>query len=111
MKKLPTDRQVLRYIFEMYKTAYPGPLGTSGRGSNDPYVPVDVKAVAERPGCDAELIFGRLYYHLDAKHRYKQKNGKWGHPLADGVSTAKGTVWRAQRADFHFLLHPVPDAN
>ena len=27
----------------------------------------------------------------------------WGHPLAASVSTAKGTLWRAQRACFRFL--------
>jgi hypothetical protein len=75
MKKLPTDRQVLCCIFEMYATAYPGPVVAGGRGTNDPYVPIDVTAVAGRLGCTPELIFGRLYYHLDAKHRYKQDNG------------------------------------
>jgi len=75
MKKLPTDRKVLRCIYEMYEAEYPGPAGADGRGSNDPYVPVDVKAVAARLNCSPELVFGRLYYHLDAKHRYKQDSG------------------------------------
>ncbi len=29
-----------------------------------------------------------------------------GHPLVDGVSTEKGSLWRAQRADFRFHCYP-----
>lgn len=58
----------------MYESSYPGPTADA-RASNDPYVPIDVTAVAARLNCRAELIFGRLYYHLDAKYRYKQDNG------------------------------------
>ena len=59
----------------MYEASYPGiPLGAT-RGDNDPYLSIDVKAVAEKLGCKSELLFGYLYYHLDAKHRYKQSEG------------------------------------
>jgi hypothetical protein len=39
MSHLPTDREVLRCIFEMYESAYPGETN-GGKGVNDPYVPV-----------------------------------------------------------------------
>ena len=42
MSKLPTDREVLQCIFEMYESSFPGSKGTEERGSNDPYVPIDV---------------------------------------------------------------------
>jgi hypothetical protein len=74
MSKLPTDRQVLRCIYEMYESSYPGVLQGDGRGENDPYLPINIHAVAERLECKPELLFGRLYYYLDAKHRYKQDN-------------------------------------
>jgi hypothetical protein len=32
-------------------------------------VPIDIVAVAERFAIDADIIFGRLYYHLDPKYR------------------------------------------
>ena len=59
----------------MYESSYPGPKDASGRGENDPYVAIDLHAVASKLGCNAELLFGRLYYHLEAKYRYKQDNG------------------------------------
>ncbi len=75
MKRLPTDRQILKCIFEMYESEYPGiPVGST-RGENDPHLPIDVRAVAKRLGCNAELLFGRLYYHLDHRYRYKQDSG------------------------------------
>jgi hypothetical protein len=76
MNLLPTDRQVLKCLFEMYEPTYPGETN-GGKGENDPYVPVDLRAVAARLGTKPELLFGRLYYHLDAKHRYQQDSGAW----------------------------------
>lgn len=73
MNRLPTDREVLRCIFEMYDPAYPG----EPKGGNDPYLPVDLRAVAAKLNTKPELLFGRLYYHLDAKHRYQQDGGAW----------------------------------
>ena len=75
MKRLPTDREILKCIFDLYESDYPGPKGEDGRGANDPLIPIDLTKVAARLGCGTELIFGRLYYHLDAKYRYKQDNG------------------------------------
>lgn len=74
MSRLPTDREVLKCIFEMYKDNYPGEK-VGSKGANDPFVPVDLGAVAARLDTKPELLFGRLYYHLDPKHRYKQKSG------------------------------------
>lgn len=74
MSRLPTDREVLKCIFELYKDNYPGEKA-GGKGVNDPFVPVDLRAVAARLNIRPELLFGHLYYHLDAKHRYKQDSG------------------------------------
>jgi len=76
MSRLPTDREVLRCIFEIYGPAYPGEKN-GVKGVNDPYVPVDLRAVAAKLDTKPELLFGRLYYHLDAKHRYQQDGGAW----------------------------------
>lgn len=44
-------------------------------GKNDPYMPIDLRGVAAKLECKPELLFGRLYYRLDAKYRYTQDNG------------------------------------
>jgi hypothetical protein len=75
MSRLPTDREVLQCIYTMYESAFPGPPSSNGRPENDPYLPIDVSAVAQRLEVKPELLFGRLYYHLDQKYRYKQNDG------------------------------------
>ncbi len=75
MIKLPTDRFLLQCIFDMYARDYPGPKDERGAGVNDPYVPIDVHAVAKKVGMPPELVFGRLYFHLDQKYRYKHEGG------------------------------------
>jgi len=79
MSALPTDRDILKCIFEMYESAYPGKEAEGARGKNDPYMPIKIYEVAARLGCSAEMLFGRLYYHLDAKHRYTQDGGAQVH--------------------------------
>jgi len=71
---LPTDREILRCNFEMYAPAYPGKEPGEARGKNDPYMPINVHEVAAHLNCSPEMLFGRLYYHLDAKYRYTQDN-------------------------------------
>ena len=75
MNRLPTDRFVLQCIYDMYEGSYPGKKGPDNKGENDPYLAIDIPAVAAKLQCSPELLFGRLYYHLDQKYRYKQENG------------------------------------
>jgi hypothetical protein len=35
-------------------------------------VPIDIEALAEHFGVDVDIIFGRLYYHLEKKFGYTQ---------------------------------------
>lgn len=79
MNSLPTDREILKCIFGMYEANYPGNENEETRGKNDPYLPIKVSDVAARLKCSPEMLFGRLYYHLDAKHRYVQDNGAQVH--------------------------------
>jgi hypothetical protein len=59
----------------MYESSYPGAPMAAGSGENDPFMPIEISAIANKLKYKPELLFGRLYYFLDAKHRYKQENG------------------------------------
>lgn len=59
----------------MYESSFPGKETGEARGKNDPYLPIKVHEVATRLGCSPEMLFGRLYYHLDQQYRYTQDNG------------------------------------
>jgi hypothetical protein len=62
-QQIPLDKDVLRCIYDLYESEYPGP-------PNDPYLPIDINLVSKNLHCKQELIFGRLYFHLDKKYRY-----------------------------------------
>lgn len=74
MSRLPTDREVLQCIYEMYESSYPGKALENGQGENDPFVSIDIREIARKLDCSPELLFGRLFYYLDQKYRYKQDN-------------------------------------
>lgn len=59
----------------MYQSSYPGAPLADGSGENDPYLPIEISAISKKLKYRPELLFGRLYYYLDQKHRYKQENG------------------------------------
>ena len=64
MKPLPTDLEILNAIYERYYNEFA--LGTR---ANKAVHPDDVKAVARDLNVDADIVFGRLYYHLEPKYR------------------------------------------
>jgi hypothetical protein len=67
---LPTDRTVLRCIYDMYEAEYPGEK-VGAEYKNDPYLAIDVRAVAAKLDTKPELLFGRL--HADLGKRYCQR--------------------------------------
>jgi len=92
MNRIPTEREVLRCIYAMYESEYPGSPAVGGRGENDPYVAIDVSAVAAKLRCKSELLFGYLYYHLDAKHKYEQSENVHVHLFAIKVGQKRHGV-------------------
>ena len=87
MKRPPTDREILRNIHKRYLAQF----GDFVRG--DPasereskiYVPIDCAAIAADLGVDPDIVFGRLYYHLDKKYGYTQEDGSKVHLFAFSV--------------------------
>lgn len=65
----------MKCIHDLYERSYAVAAPDDPSKNCDPFVPIDIPAVAARLHCKPEMLLGRLYCHLDAKHRYKQENG------------------------------------
>lgn len=51
-------------MFESFKT------GEKNNRLSKVYVPIDVDYIGKEFGVDGDIIFGRLYYHLNNKYNY-----------------------------------------
>jgi hypothetical protein len=75
MKRLPTDLKLLDTIYRTYYDAFASYSDKSPNRSSKIYVPIDIEHIARQFNLDGDIIFGRLYYHLDEKYRYVQPGG------------------------------------
>ena len=82
MNKLPTNLKVLECIYSEYKKDFHKISRDDPEGISKIYVPIDVRHIAQKLGTDEYELFGRLYYQLDQKYRYKQDNGSLVHLFA-----------------------------
>ena len=85
---LPTERDVLRGIYDMYEASYPG----EKPGENDPSLPIDVRAMAAKLNCKPELLFGYLYYFLEYKYRHKTGENAYISLFAPRAGTMRHAV-------------------
>lgn len=77
-KRIPTERQVLRCIYDTYEPSFPA----EGRSIAKVMVAIDIEAIAKKLGCDKHVLFGYLYYHLDHKYRYQTGENAYVHLFA-----------------------------
>lgn len=77
--KIPSDRKILEYIYAAYYKEY------SSYSKGDPsratkiYMPIDISKVAGHFHIDNDIIFGRLYYHLEKKYGYTDHKNREVH--------------------------------
>ena len=77
MRRPPTDREIIRAIHKRYYDAF----GRFDRSSPEPersskiYVPIDCEVIAKELEVDPDIVFGRLYYHLNKKYGYEKPDG------------------------------------
>jgi hypothetical protein len=94
VKRPPTDREILQKIHDRYLKEF----GEFKKG--DPkserqtkiYVPIDCKAIASDLKVDSDIVFGRLYYHLDKKYGYRQDDGSKVHLFAFALGNERHAV-------------------
>lgn len=90
--KISTDREIFECLFSAYASAFEFAQSTPDRDGSRIYVPIDVKHVARLLDNDPHVLFGRLYYHLDQRYRYKQSDGAFVHLFSPQVGNARHCI-------------------
>lgn len=75
MRRLPTDLRILNAIYDRYYETFTQYTDGDKSRSAKIYVPIDIKQIADDLKVDSDIIFGRLYYHLENKHGYRKDDG------------------------------------
>jgi len=74
-KSIPTDLKILQAIYDVYHEEFGKFVKGGGGRSTKIYMPIDIERIAHDLRVDQDLVFGRLYYHLEHKYGYKQSDG------------------------------------
>lgn len=75
MEKLPTDLQVLNFIYDTYYKQFIEFTKDNPTRSASIFIPIDIGMIANKFGVHGDIVFGRLYYHLEKKYGYQNPNG------------------------------------
>lgn len=75
MKRPPTDLEILEEIYRRYYDEFCAYAQENPERDSKVYVPIDIRAIAERFGIDGDIVHGRLYYYLDHKYSIIKPNG------------------------------------
>lgn len=82
MTRAPTDLEILNAIYERYYATFASFSADESARSSKVYVPIDIAQLAKDMSVDEDIVFGRLYYHLDKKYGYKNDDGSYVHLFA-----------------------------
>lgn len=85
---IPTEREVLRCIYDTYEGSFPA----EGLSIGKVMVAIDIEAVAKQLGCKGDILFGYLYYHLDHKYRYSTGDNSSVHLFAPKVGELRHAI-------------------
>ena len=75
MKKTPTDLDLLNCIYDRYYDDFAKYSKENRLRDSKIYLPIDCAEIAGQLGVDADIIWGRLYYHLQNKYGYTKDDG------------------------------------
>lgn len=68
MAAIPTDERMLAEIYRRYLRTFSDWSDENRTRTAKIWVPIDIEALAKRFRSDPDLIFGRLYYHMNEKY-------------------------------------------
>lgn len=74
--KAPTDHAILNDIYNHYYSAFAEFSSEGKERGTKIYVPVDIRAISKRLRVDPDIVFGRLYYHMEEKYGYQRSGGE-----------------------------------
>lgn len=75
MRNLPTDLEILNVIYNDYYEEFSNYMKEKNNTrSVKIYVPINIDKIAEKLNVDGDIIFGRLYYHLEKKYGYRNED-------------------------------------
>jgi len=75
MAKIPTDLKMLGMIYDRYYADFINYSDENKTRSSKIYVPIDIDELAKSLNLDSDIVFGRLFYHLNEKYGYKNDDG------------------------------------
>lgn len=94
MQRPPTDREILQKIHDLYldKFSHFDRNNPENERSSKIYVPIDREAIATELDVDPDIVFGRLYYHLNKKYGYTQDDGSKVHLFTKCVGKDRNII-------------------
>jgi len=91
-KRPPTDLEILEEIYKRYYSTFISFSQEKPNRSAKIYVPIDIEAIAKHFSVDPDIVFGRLYYHLEQKYGFANPDGSKVHFFALQAGTDKHSV-------------------
>ena len=73
--EVPTDYKIVNEIYNRYYEAFAAFSRNAPDRCSKIFVPIDITSIAKRLHVDGDIIFGRLYYHLEEKYGYVRPDG------------------------------------
>ncbi len=73
--KSPSDLKILNAIYNEYYADFTAFDKTNPNRQAKILIPVDCKKIGKKLGVDSDIVFGRLYYHMEKEYGYKDERG------------------------------------
>ena len=75
-RAIPTDETLIAIIYKRYLKTFSDFSDDEKSRVTKIWVPIDIDELARKFRCDPDLIFGRLYYHMNEKYGSSTGDGQ-----------------------------------
>ncbi|HIB77541.1 MAG TPA: hypothetical protein EYO58_08000 [Flavobacteriales bacterium] len=77
MRKIPTDLKILNTIYYQYYETFTNFSARGVERSNKIHVPIEISLISKKLKVDDDIIFGRLYYHMNKKYGHQEAENSY----------------------------------